>query len=402
MTEINIRARQHTSWKYIGFYIAAVILGVIDGLYPTVAGIGVAKFISDIFIRMFSFVSIPIIGVTICLTLATLGASASSKSLWKRTLTYTLTTTVLAASVAAVLYAVISPENYIRPDTGDLTISDVGLEDKKEYIEYFVNIFPDNILAPLVNGNILSVLLIAIVTGIAIRYMRNDGHRQSVISVLSGFQEILFIIIKWIITILPLGIFGFIAVCVEKFSSGLQLGGLASYFTVVVGANLIQAFVILPLFLIIKKINPVKTFTGMFNALTVAFFSKSSAATLPITMECAEKNNGIKPKVSRFVLPICQNDGAQIGPTMLIMWVGIATLAAVGNAGVPMGCYFLSASLLSSMGVPIELLGIIFPIYALLDMIETALNVWSDSCVATAVNRDIENREKASGGETSA
>ena len=87
MTEINIRARQHTSWKYIGFYIAAVILGVIDGLYPTVAGIGVAKFISDIFIRMFSFVSIPIIGVTICLTLATLGASASSKSLWKRTLT---------------------------------------------------------------------------------------------------------------------------------------------------------------------------------------------------------------------------------------------------------------------------------------------------------------------------
>ena len=67
-----------------------------------------------------------------------------------------------------------------------------------------------------------------------------------------------------------------------------------------------------------------------------------------------------------------------------------------------MGCYFLSASLLSSMGVPIELLGIIFPIYALLDMIETALNVWSDSCVATAVNRDIENREKASGGETSA
>lgn len=422
MTEINIRARQHTSWKYIGFYIAAVILGVIDGLYPTVAGIGVAKFISDIFIRMFSFVSIPIIGVTICLTLATLGASASSKSLWKRTLTYTLTTTVLAASVAAVLYAVISPENYIRPDTGDLTISDVGLEDKKEYIEYFVNIFPDNILAPLVNGNILSVLLIAIVTGIAIRYMRNDGHRQSVISVLSGFQKILFIIIKWIITILPLGIFGFIAVCVEKFSSGLQLGGLASYFTVVVGANLIQAFVILPLFLIIKKINPVKTFTGMFNALTVAFFSKSSAATLPITMECAEKNNGIKPKVSRFVLPICttinmngcaafilttvmylmQNDGAQIGPTMLIMWVGIATLAAVGNAGVPMGCYFLSASLLSSMGVPIELLGIIFPIYALLDMIETALNVWSDSCVATVVNRDIENREKASGGETSA
>ncbi|WP_294459903.1 dicarboxylate/amino acid:cation symporter [uncultured Ruminobacter sp.] len=417
MTDTKLTPRQHTSWKYMGFYILAIALGVINGLFPTPAGLTAAKFISDIFIRMFSFVSVPIIAVTLCLTLATLGTSAVSKALWKRTLTYTVTTTVLAASVAALLYAFISPENYVRQSSEELLLSDVGLSDKKDYLEYFVNVFPDNILAPLVNGNILSVLLIAIITGIAIRYMRNDKNRECILSLLSGFQEIIFIIIKWIILILPLGLFGFISVCVEQFSSGLQIGGLASYFTVVVGANLIQGLIILPGFLLIKKLNPLKIFSGMFNALTVAFFSKSSAATLPITMECAEKNNGINPKVSRFVLPICttinmngcaafilttvmylmQNDGAQIGPTLLIMWVGIASLAAIGNAGVPMGCYFLSASLLSSMGVPIELLGIIFPIYAVLDMIETALNVWSDSCIATVVDKDLKNKAEKLG-----
>jgi len=84
-----------------------------------------------------------------------------------------------------------------------------------------------------------------------------------------------------------------------------------------------------------------------------------------------------------------QNNGFVITPTVMLPWIFIATLAAVGNAGVPMGCFFLSASLLSSMNVPLELMGMILPIYSVIDMLETALNVWSDSCVAVAVNQDM-------------
>ena len=76
-------------------------------------------------------------------------------------------------------------------------------------------------------------------------------------------------------------------------------------------------------------------------------------------------------------------------PEILLGWIFIATIAAIGNAGVPMGCFFLSASLLSSMNVPIILLGVILPVYALLDMIETGLNVWSDSCVCAMVDKDL-------------
>jgi Na+/H+-dicarboxylate symporter len=81
-----------------------------------------------------------------------------------------------------------------------------------------------------------------------------------------------------------------------------------------------------------------------------------------------------------------QNNGVSISISLMLLWVLIATIAAIGNAGVPMGCFFLSASLLSSMNVPIALLGLILPFYGLLDMLETALNVWSDTCVTKVVN----------------
>ncbi|MBQ7608808.1 MAG: cation:dicarboxylase symporter family transporter, partial [Desulfovibrionaceae bacterium] len=76
-------------------------------------------------------------------------------------------------------------------------------------------------------------------------------------------------------------------------------------------------------------------------------------------------------------------------PGTLFVWVFVAVLAAVGNAGVPMGCYFLTLSLMSSMNVPVDLMGIILPIYAIIDMIETCVNVWSDSAVATMTDHDL-------------
>ena len=171
-------------------------------------------------------------------------------------------------------------------------------------------------------------------------------------------------------------------------------------------ANLVQGFIILPLWLRWQGIKPFSTMKGMLPALSLAFFSKSSVGTLPVTMDTVEKNLNVKPEISRFVLPLCtsinmngcaafifatviylmQNNGIEVSLATMGLWVVVATVAAIGNAGVPMGCFFLSASLLASMNVPITLLGIILPFYALIDMLETALNVWSDSCVVKVVD----------------
>ena len=152
-----------------------------------------------------------------------------------------------------------------------------------------------------------------------------------------------------------------------------------------------------------------RTLGKMMPAVLMALFTKSYAATLPVTMQTAEDRLGVSNQVSRFVLPICttinmngcaafilvtslflmQNGGMPLTWTTMILWLFISVISAVGNAGVPMGCYFLTLSLMSGINAPIGIMGIILPIYTIIDMIETAENVWSDSCVCAMVDKDL-------------
>ncbi|MBR5643154.1 MAG: cation:dicarboxylase symporter family transporter, partial [Salinivirgaceae bacterium] len=192
-------------------------------------------------------------------------------------------------------------------------------------------------------------------------------------------------------------------------SAGVVADSIGKYVLVVLVGNLIQFFVVLPAFLLIRGLNPIHVLAKMSPAVLMALFTKSSAATLPVTMESAEQRLNIRKDVSRFVLPICttinmngcaafilvtslfvmQNGGTPITLSTIVLWLLVSVVSAVGNAGVPMGCFFLTLSLMSGIGAPVAILGIILPIYTIIDMIETAENVWSDSCVNAMVDRDL-------------
>jgi Na+/H+-dicarboxylate symporter len=100
------------------------------------------------------------------------------------------------------------------------------------------------------------------------------------------------------------------------------------------------------------------------------------------------------------VLFVSMSNGVTSSPIEMILWVVIATIAAIGNAGVPMGCYFLSTAFLAAMNVPLHILGIILPFYTLIDMLESAINVWSDSCVAAVVDKELKQTAELKPGET--
>ena len=393
-----------------GAYVIAILLGIANGCWGTSGLLAFADFLSSIFIRLFKFISNPIIAVSIIATLASISRSSESGKIFRHTIFYTLFTTILAASLAAVLYVIFSPEN-----VSSNGVASIAKASQHSYLEYIQTIIPDNFIAPFLSANVLSVLLVSAAIGLAIaRLPRNSRSQEVLMAFFTGAQEVLFILVKWLIRALPIGIFGFITALVQEVATGVKLGGLGTYFATVLTANFVQMLVVLPLLLLMRGLNPIKVAKGMFPALAVAFFSKSSAGTLPVTMSCAENNLGVRPQVSRFVLPICttinmngcaafifltviylmQNAGADITPLMMVTWIFIATLAAVGNAGVPMGCFFLSASLLSSMNVPIILMGVILPFYAVIDMIETTLNVWSDSTVAAMVDHDLYHHDE--------
>ena len=395
------------------FYLIAIVLGIVNGIWGSSATQSFADFIATMFIRLFKFVAIPIIAVSIISTLSSISKSRSSGRIFRHTIFYTLFTTILAATLAALLYEVFSPENVSASISGAAAapLSSVANAGGAGYLKYIESVIPDNILAPFLSANVLSVLLISAAVGIALAQMKPSKAQETLVSLFAGLQEVLFRIVSWIIKVLPIGIFGFFSVLAADLASGVELGGLGVYFAAVLTANFVQMLVILPLVLLARGLNPLKVAKAMLPALTVAFFSKSSAGTLPVTMASAENRLGVRRPVSRFVLPICttinmngcaafilltvvylmQNAGADITLGTLIVWILISTLAAVGNAGVPMGCFFLSASLLAGMNVPILLMGVILPFYAVVDAIETALNVWSDSCVAAMVDHDLED-----------
>ena len=383
-------------------YALMIGLGIASGMSEIAFLKGIGLLLSDLFIKIFKCISLPIISLSIIVTLANYRNDGLMKSIWQRTIKYTFLTTIIAASISCLLYILIQPNTVqVTLDTHVSTaVNNLG------YLGYLANIVPSNLLSPFLEQQVMGVLILSIVIGFAVRQIPEDESRETITRFFRGAHGMFLVMTRWIIALIPLGLFGFITSTVVQLRSGMDIKGIGQYLIIILLANLIQGFIVLPLWLKMKGIKPYKTMRAMIPALSVAFFSKSSVGTLPVTMNTVENNLQVKPQISRFVLPLCtsinmngcaafifatviylmQNHGMPVSYATMGLWILISTIAAIGNAGVPMGCFFLSVSLLSSMNVPISLMGVILPFYALIDMLETALNVWSDACVTKIVN----------------
>ena len=405
-----LRSHQSHQKRQLVLWFGALIVGAILGWLGIQALNDLFNFIATVFTRLFQFIAVPTIALAVITTLARLGAEKDTGRIFAHAVTYTLLTTISAAAVGLVLYLWIAPGNLpadiIGAGAADVPMQKLG---SLSYYDHFLSVIPNNLLQPFLAGNVLSVMLIAAAVGLALAFMPKTENRAALLKVLLGGQELLFTLIRALLWALPLGILAFSAQLSAQIEAGVIVGALGKYTAVVLGGNAIQFFIVLPLFLVARGLNPIHVFKKMAPALAVALFTKSSAGTLPVTLASAESRLKVNPTVSRFVLPICttinmngcaafilvtslfvmQNAGFDLSIGTMITWLFIAVLAAVGNAGVPMGCYFLTLSLMSSIGAPIGLMGIILPIYTIIDMIETAENVWSDSCVCAMTDHDL-------------
>lgn len=396
-------------------WIGALVVGAILGLLGISWLNEVMNFVATVYTRLFQLLAVPTIVLAVISTFASFGSKGSGR-IFGRTLTYTLLTTFAAAVVGAILYVLVAPgnlsvESVVGVDLKSLS-QESGLSNHFQpsvtYSEHILSVIPNNIVKPFLEGNVLSLLLLAFAIGIGLSKLPESENKAVVIKGLLGLQELLFLLIRWLIWTLPLGIVAFSAQLSAQVSAGVVADSIGKYVLVVLGGNVIQFFIVLPLFLLARGLNPVYVLGRMMPAVLMALFTKSSAATLPVTMDTAENRLGIRKNVARFVLPICttinmngcaafilvtslfvmQQGGTPLTVGTILLWILISVVSAVGNAGVPMGCYFLTLSLMSGIGAPVAVLGIILPIYTIIDMVETAENVWSDSCVAALVDAD--------------
>ncbi len=413
--------------KNIIIWTSALIVGAVLGWLGIGWLNGLLGFIATAYTRLFQFVAVPTIALAVITTLQSplltspkgeeyhadgaspLGGIGGGLHIFLHTLIYTLLTTVAAAAVGLVLYLAISPEN-LPAETIQSGQADVPKNlEEVTYYDHILSVIPNNVVEPFAKGNVLSILLISAAVGLVLAFIKKNENVKTLIRGIYGLQEVLYALIRALIWTLPVGIVAFAAQLSAEISTGVVVGSLGKYVAVILSGNLIQFFVVLPLFLLARGLNPWKVFKAMSPAVLMALFTKSSAATLPVTMQSAETRLKARPEVARFVLPICttinmngcaafilvtslyvmQNGGMALDIPTMLLWLLIAVVSAIGNAGVPMGCFFLTLSLMAGVGAPVSIMGIILPIFTIIDMVETAENVWSDSCVCAIVNKGI-------------
>ena len=402
----NKQGRQFVLW------MLALVVGAALGWLGIKPLNELFTFIATVFTRLFQFIAVPTIALAVITTLAQLGGKKETGRIFAHAVTYTLLTTICAAGIGLMMYLWIAPGNLPADIIGAGTANVPQKLGHLTYYDHILSVIPNNLLQPFLSGNVLAVMMIAAAFGLGLAFMPKTENRDILMKGIMGFQELLFTLIRALLFILPVGILAFAAQLSAQIEAGVIVGALGKYTAVIIGSNVIQFFIVIPVFLLARGLNPLQVFKKMSPAIAVALFTKSSAGTLPVTLASAEHNMKANPAVSRFVLPICttinmngcaafilvtslfvmQNAGYEMSMPTMITWLFVAVLAAIGNAGVPMGCYFLTLSLMSGIGAPIGIMCVILPIYTIIDMIETAENVWSDSAVCAMTDHDLKGK----------
>ncbi len=403
-------------FKQAIIWTIALVVGAILGTL----GVGPLNrfmdFVASAYTRAFQFVAIPTVALAILTAMASLGEGKAMGRVFAKTFSFTCLTSFVAALVGLGLFVAINPGT-ISPETISAVsadtaakVNDMAAAPDTVY-GHILNAIPNNLVNPFLTGNVLSIVLISAGIGIAIAILgKKSENVKALHKAILGLQEVFFGLIRGLIWALPVGIVAFAAQLSAQMSAGVVVGSIGKYVLVVLGGNCLQFFVILPLFCYLRGVNGYKVMRQMSPALLMALFTKSSAATLPVTVATAEKNMKAKPWIARFILPLCCTinmngcaafilvtslfvirNSPECGITLtlpvMLTWCVIATICAIGNAGVPMGCYFLTLSLMAGVGGNLMILGVILPIYTIIDMIETAENVWSDCCICAVVDK---------------
>nr|WP_242467508.1 dicarboxylate/amino acid:cation symporter [Thiocapsa imhoffii] len=263
---------------------------------------------------------------------------------------------------------------------------------------------PTNIVEAAAAGQMLGLIFFSLLYGFFLTRLQGV-YAETQLNFWNGMFEIMMKITELVMKFAPIGVFALVAKTITE--TGLEaFGPLLLFFFSVVLALAIHFFLTLPLLLwLVGRVNPMRHYRAMGAALITAFSTASSSATLPVTMECVEKNAGVSNRTSSFVLPlgatinmdgtalyecvavlfIAQAYGIELNLATQILVVVLALLTSIGVAGIPAASLVAIAIILTAVGLPLEGIGLILAVDRLLDMMRTSVNIFSDSCGAVII-----------------
>lgn len=409
-----------------------ILIGMGIGLIIGSLGIAfkLSGFITDwikpfgtIFINLLKLIAIPLILASLISGVSNLRDISKLSRIGGKTLALYLITTVLAITIGLVFVNTIKPGNFLSKEKqlelsqryasdANLRVTDAQKLTESGPLQVVVDIVPENIFgAAAVNRNMLQVIFFAVMFGIAL-LMTPEQKSLPVKSFFDGLNEIILKLVDMVMRYAPIGVMALLAALMTDVAGddprqALELFGALGVYSVTVLLSLAaMVLIVYPLAIRLFTSLPVKTFLkGVLPAQIMGFTTSSSAATLPVTMECAEKNLRIKDEISSFVLPlgatinmdgtsihqavsavfIAQAFGHDLSLADQLMIILTATLSSIGAAAVPSAGLITLVIVLGAIGVSPEGLALIIAIDRPLDMCRTIVNVTGDTVVASIV-----------------
>ena len=410
--------RKNLHWQILAALAAGVAAGLIWDESATVAGvrpIAVFDFLGTTFLRALRMVIVPLITGSIVSGVAGVGASRGLGRLFGKTFGWYITTSLLAVLTGLLLVNLVQPGRAggeavgarlgldQAPSALQAELANKGAGDLVGIVQRMI---PDNPVAAAAEGQMLPLIFFCILLGLAITSLGPSQQAN-----LLGFFEALFAammrITGWVIATAPIGIFGLMAKITA--TAGFEaFGPLLRYGGTVLAALVIHGMITLPLLVrFVGRVRPLRHIQLMAPALLTAFSTRSSSATLPLTMDRIENGAGVSNRVTSFVLPlgatvnmdgtalyecvaalfIAQAYGVELGLGSQAIVVLTALLASIGAAGIPAAGLVMMSIILDAVGLPLEGIALILAVDPVLDMCRTTVNVFSDSCGAVVVAR---------------
>lgn len=371
------------------------------------------KPIGDLFIRLLSFLAIPLVIASLIVGASSLGDIKQLGRIGSRTFIFFMVTTAIAIAIGLVTANIIQPGKMLDEGTKSRLLSTFEEDTAGKIVEnldidiidFLVNIVPKNPIEAMATGDMLQIVFFAVMFGITLTYL-DKKHNEPVILFFEGVSQTMIRMVDIIMVIAPFGVFALISATVADFGFEILETLIWYSFTVVLALFLHTTLVYGAIIKMFSKLKVLDFFKGMRNAHAIAFSTSSSAATLPLTMDCVENKLGVSKKVSGFVLPlgatinmdgtalyqgvaavfIAQVYGLDLSLTEQLTILFTAILASIGTAPVPGVGLIMLVMILNSVHIPPQGIALILGVDRILDMLRTITNITGDATVAVAID----------------
>lgn len=396
--------------------IALVLAGVIgSAVGPQPDFITGCAFVGKLFLNALKMIVVPLIVAAIISGMASVSDAGGLGRMGLKTLGYYVGTG-LCAILVGLLYV-----NLLQPgiidglpagpkiglaENAQAVVKGIEGKGAGEFLKVFELLFPPNIVAAAAEGQMLGLICFSLLFGAFLTRLP-AGLAETQRAFWTGLYEVMTSITKLIMRFAPLGVFGLVAPIIAQ-TGWAAIGPLSKFFIAVLLGLLTHALVTLPLVLrFVARVSPLRHYRAMWPAITTAFSTSSSAATLPVTIQCMEERAGVPKRVTAFVLPIgttVNTDGSALYEGAVVMFIAqcygvdlslgaqflivtAALMTSIGVAGIPSASLIAIAVILGAVGLPLEGIGLVLAVDRVLDMCRTSVNVFGDSCCAVTVAR---------------